>query len=122
MTHTYGRHNGVMITDLDSGIFYWSGLRSFLCLYCASVLRINLRLISAHTSAQFTAWLMREVNCCFLVTEHSDLSIFSLFLSLVNATFLYSEYKQISIAVKQVIDRNVNFATTREDKLIILLS
>ena len=37
---------------------------------------------------------MREVNHRFLVSEHGDLSIFSLFLSLVDAFFLYSEYNE----------------------------
>ena len=59
---------------------------------------------------------MREVNRRFLVNEHSDLSIFSLFLSPVNASFLCSEYKQIFIVETSVINGNVNFAAISEDK------
>ena len=61
---------------------------------------------------------MREVNRHFLVNEHGDLSIFSLFLSPVNASFLCSEYKQISILETSVINGNVNFATTSEDEFV----
>ena len=64
----------------------------------------------------FTAWLVYEVNSRFPMNEHGDLSIFFSFLSLVNASFLYSEYKQISIVEREVINRNMNFATTGEDK------
>ena len=58
---------------------------------------------------------MREVNRHFLVNEHGDLSISSLFLSPVNASFLCSEYKQISIVETSVIIRN---AATGEDKFV----
>ena len=61
---------------------------------------------------------MREVNRRFLVNEHGDLSIFSLFLSPVNASFLYREYKQISIVETLVINGNVNFAAISEDKFV----
>ena len=61
---------------------------------------------------------MREVNRRFLVNEHGDLSIFSLFLSSVNASFLCSEHKQISIVETSVINGNVNFAATSEDKFV----
>ena len=62
---------------------------------------------------------MRELNCRFLVNGHDDLSIFPLFQSLVNAFFLYSKYKQISIVEKWVINGNVKFATTSEDKFAV---
>ena len=62
--------------------------------------------------------LRREVNRRFLVNEHGDLSIFSLFLSPANASFLYSEYKQISVVETSVINGNVNFAATSEDKFV----
>ena len=45
---------------------------------------------------------MRKVNHRFLVNEHDDLSILSLFLSAVNDSFLCSEYKQISIVETSV--------------------
>ena len=61
---------------------------------------------------------MHEKNRRFLVKEHGDLSIFSLFLSPVNASFLCSEYKQISIVEISVINGNVNFAATSEDKFV----
>ena len=61
---------------------------------------------------------MREVTCRFLVNEHGDLSIFSLLLSPVNASFLCSEYKQISIVETALINGNVNFAATNEDKFV----
>ena len=61
---------------------------------------------------------MREVNRPFLVNEHGDLSIFSRYLSPVNASFLRSEYKQISIVETSVINGNVNFAATSEDKFV----
>ena len=61
---------------------------------------------------------MHEVNRRFLVNEHGDLSIFSLFLSPVNASFLCSEYKQISIVETSVINGNMNFAATSEDKFV----
>ena len=61
---------------------------------------------------------MREINRRFLVNEHGDLSIFSLFLSPVNASFLFSEYKQISIVETSVINGNVKFAAISEDKFV----
>ena len=61
---------------------------------------------------------MREKNRRFLVNERGDLSIFCLFLSPVNAAFLCSEYKQISIVETSVINGNVNFAGTCEDKFV----
>ena len=61
---------------------------------------------------------MREVNRRFLVNEHGDLSIFSLFLSPVNASFLCSEDKQISIVETSVINGNLNFAATSEDEFV----
>ena len=66
----------------------------------------------------FSAWLIHEVNRRFLVNKHGDLSIFSLFPSPVNASFLCSEYKKISVVETSVINGNVNFATTSEDKFV----
>ena len=61
---------------------------------------------------------MREKNRRFLVNKLVDLSIFSLFLSAVNTSFLCSEYKQISIVETSVINGNLNFAATSEDKFV----
>ena len=62
---------------------------------------------------------MREVNRRFLGNEHGELSIFSLFLSSVNASILCSEYKQISVVETSVINGNVNFAATSENKFVV---
>ena len=43
---------------------------------------------------------------------------FLFFLSPVNAFFLYSKYKQIPIVEKQVINGNVNFASSSEDRFV----
>ena len=59
---------------------------------------------------------MHEVNRRFLINEHSDLSIFSLFLSPVNASSLCSELQRISI-----VETSVNIignATNSEDKFV----
>ena len=99
-------------------------LRPLFCWHWASLLCINLHLISAcintYTLRKWQFFLYDltscEVNHRSLVNKHGDLSIFSLFLGLVNSFILYSEYKQSSIVEKYVIDGNVNFTTTSEDK------
>ena len=96
-------------------------------LHCASLLRIHLRLISARTSARtLRKWRLLLYSMARASSKSSfsrkqarwPIIFFSLSLSLVNAFFLYSEYKQIFIVEKWVINGNVNFASSSENKFV----